>query len=120
MENGISLDIAPAYGSEAGVLRCERELRLDKALTLHDCIELAQEKPVEWVFMLRHEPRMDGGVVRSGRIRIAWSGCLEARIEEIPVTDARMVKNYPGSIWRLTLGSQPGMRYDELFTIERN
>ena len=120
IEGGMTMDIAPAYGEEAGVLRCERELRLDDALTLHDCIELAQEKPVEWVFMLRHAPSLDGAAAHTDAITIAWNGRLEARIEEIPVTDARMAKNYPGSIWRVTLISQPAMRHDEVFTIERN
>lgn len=120
IEGGMTMDIAPAYGEEAGVLRCERELRLDDALTLHDCIELAQEKPVEWVFMLRHAPRLNGAAAHTDAITIAWNGRLEARIEEIPATDARMAKNYPGSIWRVTLISQPAMRHDEVFTIERN
>ena len=31
-----------------------------------------------------------------------------------------LAKNYPGSIWRVTLISQPAMRHDEVFTIERN
>lgn len=119
IDGGMALDIAPAYGGEAGVQRCERELRLAKALTLHDSMELDGEKPVTWVFMLRNEPRRDGDKIRSGLIEMTWSGQLEVQIEEIPVTDARMAKNYPGSIWRLALTDEAKRTHDETFTIER-
>ena len=119
IDGGISMDIAPAYGAEAGVLRCCRKLRLNKALTLHDEIELAEHKPVTWVFMLRHEPKMMDGKVRSGLLEMKWSGQLDVQIEEIPVTDARMAKNYPGSIWRLTLTGGAKCTHDETFMIER-
>ena len=119
IDGGMTMDIAPAYGEEAGVLRCERELRLDKALTLRDHIELAEEKPVDWVFMLRHEAKLADGKICSGLIEMTWSGQLEAQIEEIPVTDARMAKNYPGSIWRVQLTGAAKRTHDETFTIER-
>ena len=117
--DGLALDIAPAYGSDAGVLRCERTLRLGCAMTVHDHIELVQEKPVTWVFMLRHEPKADGKWIRMGKLRLAHDARLDLAIEEIPVTDARMVKNYPGSIWRLTLTAPAAKAHDETFTIER-
>ena len=119
IDGGMALDIAPAYGEEAGVQRCERELRLAKALTLHDSMELDGEKPVTWVFMLRNEPLRDGEKIRSGLLEMTWSGQLEVQIEEIPVTDARMAKNYPGSIWRLALTDAAKRTHDETFTIER-
>lgn len=119
IDGGMAMDIAPAYGEEAGVLRCERELRLDKALTLHDSMELDGEKPVTWVFMLRNEPRRDGEKIRSGLIEMTWSGQLEAQVEEILVTDVRMAKNYPGSIWRVQLTGAAKRTHDETFTIER-
>lgn len=119
IEGGISLDIAPAYGDEAGVLCCKRELRLEKALSLHDQIELSQKNTVSWVFMLRHEPKLDGKKIRSGLIEMTWTGVLDVQIEEIRVTDARMAKNYPGSIWRLQLAGSAKYTHDETFTIER-
>ena len=119
IDGGLSLDIAPAYGDEAGVKRCMRTLRLDQALTLHDSMELAGEKPVTWVFMLRHEPQIREGSVYTGAVKLAYGKHLDAEIEEIPVTDARMAKNYPGSIWRLTLTAPAQKMHDETFTIER-
>ena len=119
LEGGMALDIAPAYGSEAGVLRCARRLQLDKALVLQDHIELADKKPVTWVFMLRHEPKAEKGCIVTGPIRIMHAQHLDVQLEEIPVTDARMAKNFPGSIWRLTLTDKEARLHDETFTIER-
>ena len=119
IDGGMALDIAPAYGAEAGVQRCDRELRLAGALTLRDQMELSQEKPVTWVFMLRHAPVREGGVVRTGKLRILWDAQLEPAIEEIPVTDARMAKNFPGSIWRLTFAAPARQAHDVTFRIER-
>jgi len=119
IDDGISLDIAPAYGGEAGVLRCERELRLDHALVLHDHIELSAEKTVTWVFMLRHAPKAEKGGVLAGPIRLAHAEHLRVQSEEIPITDARMAKNFPGSVWRLTLTDREARLHDETFTIER-
>ena len=119
INGGMAMDIAPAYGQEAGVLRCEREIRLEKALALRDRIELSGEKPVTWVFMLRHAPRLEKGCVISGAIRLAYGAHLDVQSEEIPITDARMARNFPGSVWRLTLTARKANRHDETFTIER-
>ncbi len=119
LSNGIALDIAAAYGEDAGVNRCFRTLKLRNGLMLHDEIELAECRPVTWVFMLRHEPKLTDGKIMSGLLEMTWSGQLDVQIEEIPVTDARMAKNYPGSIWRLALTGSAKRTHDETFTIER-
>jgi len=119
LEGGLELDIAGAYGEAAGVKRCVRRLQLEDVLLLHDHVELEQEKPVTWVFMLRSRPQMEGGAVRTGALRILHSIQLDAAAEEIVVTDARMAKNYPGSIWRLTFTAPASKMHDETFTIER-
>ena len=69
--------------------------------------------------MLRHEPKWDGKKICSGLLEMTWSGTLDVQIEGIPVTDARMAKNYPGSIWRLQLTDEDQKTHDETFTIER-
>ena len=112
LPEGMRLDIAGAYPAEACVKRCLRDMRLQNGvLTLRDEILLTEEKPVVWVFMLRQKPiiipggcLLDGG---DGRIRLTWGdgAGLAADVGEIPVTDARMAKSYPGSLWRLTLGT---------------
>lgn len=118
-DSGVFMDIAQAYGSEAGVLHCYRTLELDGTLTLRDRIELHEQKPVTWVFMLRRNASIADGCVCSGAIRIRFSRELAAHAEEIPVTDERMAKNYPGSIWRVTLTAKANLHHDEIFTIER-
>jgi len=119
-ESGLALDIARAYGEEAGVCSCLRTLTLsDAALTLQDAAALREEKPVTWVFMLRHAPVIAGGCVTAGGIRIRHDALLAAAVQEIPVTDARMAKNYPGSIYRLTFTAPAALRHEQTFVIER-
>ena len=120
LESGLALDIARAYGEEAGVCSCLRTLTLsDAALTLRDAAALREEKPVTWVFMLRHTPVIAGGCVTAGGIRIRHDARLAAAVQEIPVTDTRMAKNYPGSIYRLTLAAPAALRHEQTFVIER-
>jgi len=119
LDSGMALDMAAAYGSEAGVRRCERTLKLDGALTLRDRMELDGKKPVTWVFMLRHEPKILGGKIRCGALEMTCGAQLEPAVEEIPVTDARMAKNFPGSVWRLTMTAKESAQHEATFTIER-
>jgi len=120
LSGGLALDMAAAYGKDAGVEHCFRTLMLDEGgLMLHDQIELTAQNTVTWVFMLRHEPKVRTGCVLTGAVRLVHGKHLDVQIEEIPVTDARMAKNYPGSIWRLQLTGSAKCTHDETFTIER-
>ena len=119
-EDGLALDAAKAYGEEAGVLRFERRLSLREALTLRDHIALSGSAPVTWVFMLRSRPAVQPGCVCAGGIRMTFDQRLTPSVEEIPVTDARMAKNYPGSLWRLMLHAEAAGTHDAAFTVERS
>lgn len=119
LDDGLALDMAGAYGGEAQVLRCERQLELTDALTLREHIALCTARPVTWVFMLRRAPQMTPGCATAGGIRIRFDERLKAETEEIPVRDARMAKNFPGSVWRLTLDAAPAASHDQTFVIER-
>ena len=101
------------------MLRCERQLELTDALTLREHIALCTARPVTWVFMLRRAPQMTPGCATAGGIRIRFDERLKAETEEIPVRDARMAKNFPGSVWRLTLDAAPAASHDQTFVIER-
>ena len=124
LPDGMRLDIAGAYPAEACVKRCLRDMRLQSGvLTICDEILLTEEKPVVWVFMLRQKPiiipggyLLDGG---DGRIRLTWgeTAVLAADVEEICVTDARMAKSYPGSLWRLTLSTDARREHRAEFRI---
>ena len=51
---------------------------------------------------------------------MAFDPALHAAVEEMPVTDARMARNFHGSLWRLTLEAPPAARLTQNFTITRS
>jgi hypothetical protein len=121
---GMTLDLAAAYPGEAGVLQCRRSFRHDITLCVRDEIVCAEEQPVTWVFMLRHAPLIDSNAqcceLFGSDFRIDWSGGapLTAAVEEIKITDGRMAKSYPGSLWRLTLTAEPSTHHTQEFLFE--
>ena len=121
---GMTLDLAAAYPGEAGVLQCRRSFRHDITLCVRDEIVCAEEQPVTWVFMLRHAPLIDSNAqcceLAGSDFRIDWSGGapLTAAVEEIKITDGRMAKSYPGSLWRLTLTAEPSTHHTQEFLFE--
>ena len=78
---------------------------------------LDAEKPVTFVFMLRHRPTVENGQARFGRLRMTFDASLDVRTEEIPVTDARMAGNFPGSVWRMTMTSGGAKEHRQMFKI---
>ena len=120
LDGGLALDIAKAYPEEAGLARCVRSMALaENRFILRDEVQLSQAQPLTWVFMLRHQPEVTPGCVRAGAIEMRCDAALAAEVEEIPVSDARMARCFPGSLWRLMLRSQAGTMHDETFTISR-
>lgn len=118
---GASLDIAGAYPAEAGAVSAVRSLRItDRGILLTDDIVLAREAPVQWVFMLRERPELSAGEARFGRLCLTFDPSLRAEAEELPVTDARMARSFPGSLWRLTLDAAKQGRHTQNFTITRS
>ena len=126
LPDGMALDMADAYPKEAGVSRCCREMRVVKdRLTIRDEIVLDEEKPVTWVFMLRQKPVIEhdeGLFGEDHNLFLCWADSkdkdLTWQVEEIVITDARMDKSYPGSLWRLTLTAPPKKQHDVEFWIE--
>ena len=120
--DGMSLDMAGAYGEEAGVTALSRRLALDDAgvLTLTDSILLREEKPVCWVFMLRCRPEQQGRSVTAGPVRLELPAGMQVRAEEIVIEDERMARSFPGSLWRLTCEDAPALRHDAAFTFRKN
>ena len=119
--DGLELDIAPAYGPEAGVKTCLRNLALEAGpeLRLRERIELDAPREVTWVFLLRERPVPAGsGCVRAGRLRLRFDSDLQARVEERPVDDPRMARCFRGSLYRLMLQAPPAARHDRTFTAQ--
>ena len=44
---------------------------------------------------------------------------LSYAAEEIPVTDSRMARSFPGSLWRVMLTAAPAARHNVRFTVGR-
>lgn len=116
--DGLCLDMAGAYAPEAGVIRAAREMSVsDGRFTLIDDIALRSAQSVTWVFMLREEPTLSADCAVFSGLRMALDSDLTAGVEEIPVTDPRMARNYPGSLWRLTLSAPASTAHWRRFMI---
>ena len=125
LPDGMALDLAGAYSREAGAQSCLRTFRTHGVrLSVRDEITLDGEKPVTWVFMLRHEPVIDPERqcchLKDIGFGVDWSGNapLSAAVEAVDVTDGRMAKSYPGRLWRLTLTAAPSAHHTQEFLFE--
>ncbi|MBR4067417.1 MAG: heparinase II/III family protein [Clostridia bacterium] len=120
LADGLSLELSRTYSEAAGLCSFRRSMRLQGGgMELRDSISLAAAKPVTWVFMLREKPVIREGRAVSGCIELALPAGLTARTEEIPVTDSRMAKNFPGSLWRLLVTAAPAEVHEGCFRIRR-
>ena len=116
LPDGFSLDLGGAYPPEAGLLSLKRIFSLSgNGLTLRDTLRTAEARPVTWVFMLRDQPALKSGEAAFGDIALRFSPALTSSVEEIPVTDNRMARSFPGSLWRLTLSAAPADHHGETF-----
>ena len=107
LPDGLRLDMAPAYPEGAGVLECRREaVCTEEGCRVEDVIRLHSPQTVTEVFLLRHQPKMKEDGVCAGAIHISPDRLMTVEIEEIPVTDPRMARNYPGSLWRMTFSAE--------------
>ena len=120
LPNGLSLELAGTYDVSAGIESLRRSMELmENEFVLHDRISLRQPAPVTWVWMLRNHPSVMGNTLLSGGIRIVFPPELQCEAEEIPVTDSRMTRNFPGSLWRIKLTGAPAAHAEVLFTVGR-
>ena len=118
--DGLALDIAGTYPPEAGVLSLRRTFALsdEGALTLTDAATLAAPQSITEVFLLRCRPECRDGQLISGAVAIRPSRPMAVEIGEVPVTDARMAKSFPGSLWRATFTVPPAAAHEIAFRIE--
>lgn len=117
-EKSMRMSLASAYPREAGVREFVRAFSVEEnLLTLSDRIVLKDSAPVTWVFMLRDRPCVQAGEMRFGKARLLYDTGLNAEIEEIKVTDERMARSFPGSIWRVTLNTSAAEEHERSFRI---
>ena len=104
LPDGLELEAAKAYGAQAGALSFRRRLELkDGGLLLRDRIELKEARPVTWVFLFRSRPEKTAGSLRTERLTLRIPENVRLELEEKKITDTRMARNYPGSLWRVRL-----------------
>ena len=119
-EDSVRMDMAPAYPEEAGVQKLERRFSADDlGFTVEDAVELEKPLPVSWVFMLRHAPEIGNGTACFGKMKMTFDSALAAAVQNMPVTDERMAKNFPGTLYRLVLTSAPACSQCRAFRITR-
>lgn len=124
MVDGMSLDMAGAYPAEAGVSSLKRWMNnTDDQFRVMDEISLEREMAVSWVFMLRDEPVVQQGNVMMDGMSLRWdlghgSSPLTAEVEPIEITDSRMAKSYPGTLWRLVLTAPAATFHRQYFLFE--
>ena len=114
-ETQVAMDIAGAYPTEAGVRTLYRKFTFGPAFVLQDEITLTEPRKVTWVFLSRPRPQLVKGGLLLGTVQMRYDESLSCAMEEIPVTDARMIQNFPGSLWRITLTSPPAVNVKQAF-----
>ena len=106
--DGMELNLEAAYGAEAGVERLKRSFSLGTdGLRLTDEGTLESPREVTWVFLLRDRPAWNAGRITAGKLEIQCPEGLDFTAEEKKITDARMERCWPGSLWRVKLRSRP-------------
>ena len=119
--DGMELELQDTYEQEAGVLQLKRRFALTpEGLRLTDEGKLRTAEEVTWVFLLRNEPKWEKGSVTAGKLRIRCPEELTFTAEEKPVTDARMARNWPGSLWRGRLKSKKADVFRMTFEFSAN
>ena len=119
-DDGARMELKDAYPDAAGLTGYERSLRMDdNEVTLQDHITLKAPGEVAWVFMTREKPVVDAGCINLGHCVLHCDKGLTATVEEIPITDERMARNFPGSLFRLILTSKGRQDYQETFVFKK-
>lgn len=114
-ETQVAMDIAGAYPTEAGVRTLYRKFTFGPAFVLQDEITLTEPRKVTWAFLSRPRPQLVKGGLLLGTVQMHYDESLSCAMEKIPVTDARMIQNFPGSLWRITLTSPPAVNVKQAF-----
>lgn len=114
--DGLEMNLETAYGAGAGIRKLRRRFALSTdGLRLTDDGELTTARAVTWVFLLRCKPVWENGKIRTENLEIRCPEGLAFAAEEKPVTDRRMARSWPGSLWRVMLQSKETKHFCETF-----
>ena len=110
--DGLELNLEAAYDADAGIRKLKRTFALSAdGLRLTDDGELLTGLTVTWVFLLLRKPQWENGRITAGNLEISCPEGLTFTAEEKPVTDTRMARSWPGSLWRVMLQSRETERF---------
>jgi hypothetical protein len=125
----LSMDLAPAYPSEARCRRWERSIALCRPDTVritdrYTLDTLAGEVALTFMTSLPPEKRMDGEIVLRGdagrgAVLVYDHSLLSAKVETVPLTDAQLKSSWGDRVYRITLVSRRPATYGTFVTILR-
>jgi Heparinase II/III-like protein. len=114
------MDLRACYPDEAGIVALNRRLEQNgDSFFLTDAIQLRQAAKITWVFMLAGEPQLGNGILVCRGVKIRFNAELAPSVEAIEITDARMARNFPGFVYRVTLQAPESLAREERFTLTR-
>lgn len=98
--DGITMDLAPAYGAVPGLGTYRRTVRLTAdSLTLRD--ETDYPGTVALTLMSVEQPTVEGHTVHFGTLAAArMDGAARIVVEAVPITDARLRQAWPDTLYR--------------------
>ncbi|MCS0616137.1 heparinase II/III-family protein [Massilia kyonggiensis] len=112
---GMTMDLATAYGPDAGIRTWERRIALDRAagaVSLRETFALARPAPVALVFVTPRKPDLaQAGVVAlpvaGGRtVKLKFDPrALRADVERLPLGDAGLKHEWGDALYRIRLAS---------------
>lgn len=98
----IEMDVAGAYPAEAGVRAYRRRVRLDKGLGVTISDHHEGDKPATLSLIFAERPELSPGMIRlPGLATLAFSGAGPMRLEEVPITDQRLLRAWPDRLYRV-------------------
>jgi len=106
----ISMDIARAYDIRSKITSLVRTVSFDKSenfVTINDIFSFSEDDTEHIVtenFITHEKPFWVDNVLHIGNIaKMYISNCGDCNIEEINITDKRLEKAYPGSVYRIQI-----------------
>ena len=111
----LALNIERAYPPEARIREWRRTLRLDRQVPHIEIldrykldqparkIELTLMTPCRVTPTATGEITLSGGLMKSGTVRVLHNAVLQTEVDEIPITDANLLRVWGARLYRVRL-----------------